>query len=293
MARWHALSLGVVVLLGAQSTASQAATLHVPRDFPTIQSAVDAASPGDIIQVGRGTYSENVLVQTDDIRLHGQNAVLDGTGLNGLGFGIHVLNADGVTISGFIVQRFEVGIVVEDSEQAVIHRNETRFNLSATPALRDGIQLDNADYATVTANSAHHNGHNGITLRNGSSNNLLRANAANDNGTQVAANFAGCGVQLQGGGNDHNVFAANATHGNGWGLQVSGPSVGNHFLQNRAHANARAGVAFIGGSSGNRAAQNDARGNGLADQAPSGTVDLFDALPVDNEWARNLGTSNF
>ena len=39
-------------------------TLHVPRDYPTIQSAVDAAAPGDLVLIQRGTYREEVQVTT-------------------------------------------------------------------------------------------------------------------------------------------------------------------------------------------------------------------------------------
>ncbi len=35
-------------------------TLHVPADHPTIQAAVDAASPGDLILVEPGVYEEAV-----------------------------------------------------------------------------------------------------------------------------------------------------------------------------------------------------------------------------------------
>jgi hypothetical protein len=36
--------------------------LNVPAEYPTIQAAVDAASPGDLVYVGRGVYREEVSV---------------------------------------------------------------------------------------------------------------------------------------------------------------------------------------------------------------------------------------
>ena len=51
------LGLGCVVLLGVLALP---ATLRVPADYATIQAAVDAAAPGDVILVAPGIYEEAV-----------------------------------------------------------------------------------------------------------------------------------------------------------------------------------------------------------------------------------------
>lgn len=60
-------------LLGSLAAAAPtaAATITVPDDHPTIQDAVDAASPGDVIQVRNGRYEENVIVTTDSLTIRG------------------------------------------------------------------------------------------------------------------------------------------------------------------------------------------------------------------------------
>ncbi|TFH07929.1 MAG: CHAT domain-containing protein, partial [Candidatus Atribacteria bacterium] len=45
------------------SVLSHAETLRVPETHPTIQSAVDAAGPGDVVEVSRGLYCENLVIE--------------------------------------------------------------------------------------------------------------------------------------------------------------------------------------------------------------------------------------
>jgi plastocyanin len=82
-------------------------TRHVPSDYSTIQAAVNAADPGDLVLIGTGVYRESVEVTTPYLTIRGvdRNAViLDG------GFflpgGIRVLEADGVTVENMTARRF-------------------------------------------------------------------------------------------------------------------------------------------------------------------------------------------
>ena len=64
--------LGVLPALVGKVEASPV-TIYVPDDYPTIQAAVDAASPSDTIIVRDGTYTENIDIDKDHLTIQSEN----------------------------------------------------------------------------------------------------------------------------------------------------------------------------------------------------------------------------
>ena len=65
------------------------ATLRVPEAYPTIQAAVKAAHPGDLVSIAPGVYHEAVTVNTPNLTIRGrdrQGVILDGNFQLGDGF---------------------------------------------------------------------------------------------------------------------------------------------------------------------------------------------------------------
>ncbi|MDJ0770149.1 MAG: right-handed parallel beta-helix repeat-containing protein [Ilumatobacter sp.] len=80
---------------------------RVPDDFDSIQAAVDAAQPGDLVLISPGTYNEAVDVVTDEITIRGTDR--DGVVLDGrleLDNAIRILGADGVAVENLTTTNY-------------------------------------------------------------------------------------------------------------------------------------------------------------------------------------------
>jgi Periplasmic copper-binding protein (NosD) len=150
-----ALAACALAFAAAEGAAKGPATLVVDRDgvecgnadFTSIQAAVDAAQPGDLIRVCPDLYSETVVVDkpltlkadpdaveaidcfqpTLEDLLADQQAIVDPAG-DGFSIGFK-LEADNVELAGFVVRGASVGVDTGDSFSGYrVHHNLIRLN---------------------------------------------------------------------------------------------------------------------------------------------------------------------
>lgn len=124
-ARWPALTAGAIACLIAVAPAiAAAAVLTVPGQFPEVRDAVEAASAGDTIQVGSGTYNDRVRVEElDGLTIEGSDT---GGGAPVMDVGsdddaFRVRESTNVSISGFVIVSGQRGVRVgKDSADVIV-----------------------------------------------------------------------------------------------------------------------------------------------------------------------------
>jgi hypothetical protein len=132
----------VALLLAGCGGSSGWTARDVPREYPTIQAAVDAAHPGDLVRIAPGIYHEQVVVPTakHDLVLRGTDrnrVVLDGeSGDRRDGIVVH---AGGVAIENLTVRGFA--------------GDGVRF--APAPGAKPPLDGWRASYVTATNNGLH------------------------------------------------------------------------------------------------------------------------------------------
>jgi len=128
---------------------------RVPTPYPTIQAAINAANPGDIIEVASNTYYEHVVVNKS-LKLIGESSsttIIDG---NGTGIVVRC-SAPDVEIRGFTVQNGGVspnsgGIMLLGSNSSIIVGNKIMNNSYAGIVIRDSS--NNVIHNNLIANNS-------------------------------------------------------------------------------------------------------------------------------------------
>ena len=290
--RFCTLSLAALALSFAPLR-SVAATLCVSSTggspcYTHISDAVNAASAGDVIQVGPGTYYESVTI-TKPLSVVTGNAILDATGHN-RGFFVNGLAASGLTgtglanvnISGFTVRNanFE-GILLLNTSMASVSGNTIMNNnrslaSGACPGLDsfetneqsdcgEGLHLMAVDHSVVTNNT--------ITGNSGGILNSDDTGATHDNVfsfNTVHDNPYACGITLA----SHPAYVPPAVP-TGTTIPAAYGVYHNTVYANRARANGNAngggsGVGIFASSPGTMAYGNVVVANYLTENGLPG-----------------------
>src|SRR5262249_10654210 len=212
-------------LIGSQAAKAEAAVIHVPGDYATIQAAINAAINGDTIQVAPGSYIENI---------------------NFLGKAIQITSDQGAQVT--TIDGNQAGPVVSfisgEGPQALLIGFTLRNGRAAnSPALRGGgIRIENSSPTirgnTVTNNTAGDGG-GGISSSFGSP--LIVGNTISNNG-QIpgwSGGVGGGGVAIVGA--SAAQLLNNTISGNSWSSSSGGgitmfaagtPVLKNNFITN-------------------------------------------------------------
>jgi hypothetical protein len=128
-------------VVGGTRIAAASTTLRVPEDHPSIQSAINAASDGDIIDVAPGTYRERITVgksvtivgrDHDPIDPRNNTTILDGTG------GTVVTVPRGVVPGPTLI-----GLAIRNGDDGISPRSSFTIQYSYLTA-----NIDDIDYET-------------------------------------------------------------------------------------------------------------------------------------------------
>jgi hypothetical protein len=179
-------------------------THNVPADYDTIQAAVDAAAPGELVLIDEGVYHEAIVVQTDNIVIRGMDrntVILDGEHEEGFENGV-IIFSNGVAVENLTVRNYtgnglfwtgDYGsdIFVEGYRASyVTAHNIGVYGMYAFNAV-DG-QIDNA-YAGASDDSSFYIGQcnpcNTLLYNVEGENSQLGYSGTNSTGTTVAASW--------------------------------------------------------------------------------------------------------
>ena len=154
------LSLATAGLL---SLSASAKILRVPSQFPTIQSAVNAAAKGDTIRIGPGIYAEQVAIEGQQkLTLLGKPGHEIRPPSGGFGsVGVLVIDSDRITLRGLRILGSEVSqpaIGVSDCNLVDVR------NCVVLGAEGDGIKLEGTINSKIRGNRVESAGGIGIVV---------------------------------------------------------------------------------------------------------------------------------
>lgn len=137
--------------------AAQAATIDVPTGQPTIQAAINAASPGDTIVLAAGSYTEAPINLNKAVTIQGPNAGTAGSAVR-VAEAVITNTAITVTASGAVIDGVEIFQTNDTSNAVLIQAGATlqnsvvRRNGVTTGASVRGVATTNVSGIVISGN---------------------------------------------------------------------------------------------------------------------------------------------
>jgi parallel beta-helix repeat protein len=264
--------------------------------YCNITPAAKLAQPGDVVQVGTGTYLERVSIArsgTEAAPVTFTAAPGASPVVKGGSYGFYMSAKSWIVIQGFTVTNtVGYGIYAKDSSHIVVTNNHV--TLSGQPVdggTRSGIYLYNTSDSVVADCLVNYNSDAGIKLNYGATRNWIGRNVAHHNargyvraapgfdirsgGNTIEANIAhhneDTGIQIYAGA-QNNLVVRNVTYDNGdHGIDVS-KSPNQRIIGNTVYRNVAAGINVEGASTGVTVMNNLAVDNGIASPRTHGNI---------------------
>ena len=226
-------------------------------DYTSIQTAINAANPGDTIEVHSGTYYENVNVNKPVI-LKGENKSAEMPVVDAGNMGsVITLSADGVTVVGLNVTNsgnnlpgeVQGGIRVISDNNTIVG-NDVSYN-------KNGIVLRYSNNSIIKYNTVCNNKGHGILLYSCNRNVILGNNASNNNHD---GRYYGNGICIDTRSNNNTIEGNNAHQNGDDGILISS-SRDNNVVENNVSGNGAGGIHLNCVGLGNTVKRNNAVDN--------------------------------
>jgi hypothetical protein len=265
--------LGVVAGVATAAPAEAATSTVAVSTSSQLQTALKNAKPGQTITLADGTYTGKFVAAADGsakapITLAGSSKAVLTTGSTSSGYGLNVTGTSWV-VSGISVTKAQKGIMLDDADGTVL----------------DGVNVGNT-------------GHEGIHVRKGSTDVVVRNSTVHDTGKQKADFGEGIYVgsaksnwkSIMGSSStidasdrvlvENNVITNTAAEGIDIKEGTSAGTIRGNVFTNSGYSGANYGDSFI-----------DVKGNGYTITGNSGTKTKTDAFQV-HQAVSGWGTGN-